>query len=164
MCWTPHTFHCRIRSYYGVELVGWPQTLPFTNLSKLPGGNKPLDELLIRWRSGELRFEHCKDLGIAPPEPQRRTRCDLGYRRPQSTQNPLSSRRRKAGKSDPKSVEIIEDSGSEIGDRPDTRSSDFAKDWEDDAEDESSVETIEDWSEPELVVDAIEDADDWVDP
>lgn len=161
MCWTPHTFHCRLHLRYGIELVGWPRKLPFTNLSKLPGGNVSLDKLLLRWRCGKLRFEHCKHSGIAPPGPQRRTRSDIGYRRPQSVQNPLSSRRRKAGKSDPKSVEVIEDSDSETGDRPDTHSSDLSEDSEDELEDESAIETIEDWSEPELVEDAIQDADDW---
>ncbi len=40
----------------GYTWAGWPAHIPFDNLSYIPGGDRPLEELKQLWKSGELRL------------------------------------------------------------------------------------------------------------
>ncbi|KAH9926187.1 uncharacterized protein B0H18DRAFT_1006863 [Fomitopsis serialis] len=74
MRYNEHDFweHVVRRLHY--KLVGWPPSTPFTNLSNLKGGRRPVEELLQLWSKGTLTFMH------------RACRCDL-----KSHRNPLTA-------------------------------------------------------------------------
>lgn len=41
---------------YGYKLDGWPEDIPFSNLSDIDGGAAPLKRLTRLWKAGTLRF------------------------------------------------------------------------------------------------------------
>jgi len=41
---------------YGIQLIGWPDGLPFTNLSDVQGGYRTMEMLWERWENGTMRF------------------------------------------------------------------------------------------------------------
>ncbi len=54
--WTTGTFSKRIVWKLGYTWAGWPAHIPFDNLSYIPGGDRPLEELKQLWKSGQLRL------------------------------------------------------------------------------------------------------------
>ena len=86
MRYNVHDFWHHVIRKHGYTLVGWPATIPFTNLSNLKGGRRPIDELLQLWNKGSLTFVRVKSLDEAlalkpRTERKRAARCDLGTHR-----------------------------------------------------------------------------------
>ncbi|KAH9887966.1 hypothetical protein C8Q73DRAFT_794410 [Cubamyces lactineus] len=71
MAWEPKTYGTRLVLDYGFVLEGWPDGLPFRNLSHVPGGNKSLLRLRELWDRSELRFKPAStdDLNKASRDP-----------------------------------------------------------------------------------------------
>jgi hypothetical protein len=105
---------------YQVIVEGWPESIPFTNLSKVSSVLPELEKLLYKWESGttywrtiddeeleQLRQEHNEKVESGEIN-QRRTRSDKGkkHKRPAGTEADKSGPRRKKYKS----AEVIEDS------------------------------------------------------
>lgn len=86
MRYNMHDFWHHVVHKHRYTLVGWPATIPFTNLSNLRGGRGPIDELLHLWSKGLLTFIRVKSLNEAlalkpRTERKRAARCDLGTHR-----------------------------------------------------------------------------------
>lgn len=86
MRYNEHDFWHHVVHKHGYKLVGWPATIPFTNLSNLKGGRHPIDELLGLWNKGILTFVRVHSLeealSLKPrKERKRAARCDLGTHR-----------------------------------------------------------------------------------
>ncbi|TFY51490.1 hypothetical protein EVJ58_g10537 [Rhodofomes roseus] len=56
MRYNVHDFWANVVRRLGYKLVGWPESIPFTNLSNLKGGRRPIEELLHLWNNGTLTF------------------------------------------------------------------------------------------------------------
>ncbi|KAL1938584.1 hypothetical protein VTO73DRAFT_11399 [Trametes versicolor] len=105
------------------RLVGWPEGVPFGNLSDIPGGQPVLEQLLSLWLEGKMYFEavddEYRDLAKrnpkavlpAPPPKRKAPRCfgpcgrnDIGKGRARPVTNPEGRplRRRKDGPLTPK--------------------------------------------------------------
>ncbi|KAG1791817.1 uncharacterized protein HD556DRAFT_1432770 [Suillus plorans] len=96
---------------YLVVIEGWPENIPFVNLSTVSSALPDLEMLLNKWETGEihwrdleedeyekLRQEHCEKVSSGEViEKRRRTRSDKGKKRNQPLDN--SGHRRKMYKS-----------------------------------------------------------------
>ncbi|KAI0355540.1 hypothetical protein OH77DRAFT_1402853, partial [Trametes cingulata] len=56
MRWSVKGYHKKIYTQYGLELVGWPDSIVFTNLSEVTGYTV-ISMLYVRWQLGEMKFE-----------------------------------------------------------------------------------------------------------
>ncbi|KAH9834177.1 uncharacterized protein C8Q71DRAFT_859832 [Rhodofomes roseus] len=56
MRYNEHDFWANIVCRLGYKLVGWPDSILFTNLSNVKGGRRPIEELLQLWNNGTLTF------------------------------------------------------------------------------------------------------------
>jgi hypothetical protein len=110
---------------YQVIIEGWPDNIPFRNLSDTSSPVSDLEDLLRRWRSGStywkkltarevqaLDQERDKQISngeVDVPVPRRR-RSDYGKKRPRTKQSDENNIRKKH-----KSKEILDSSDSESG-------------------------------------------------
>ncbi|EED79341.1 predicted protein [Postia placenta Mad-698-R] len=182
MSWTAVDFHQRVELPYGVALVGWPTNVARTNLSKI-GGCEILDDLLMKWQTGKMRFERLEPAKRPVRlELRRCTRSDTG-RSHVFVDKKVSLKRMRRGNKVPKSAPIIENSdvGSDadaaaegnIGSRAESadenesrickrRRLDLGNLGDDQNGNSSAPETIEDFSsDARSLAETIEDADDW---
>ena len=86
MRYNVHDFWRHVICKHGYKLIGWPTSIPFTNLSNLRGGRGPIEELLELWNKGVLAFVRVQSrdeaLALKPRVDRRRaSRCDLGTHR-----------------------------------------------------------------------------------
>jgi hypothetical protein len=98
---------------YQVAVEGWPDNIPFVNLSKVSSALPDLEMLLRKWKSGgiywkeldddeyqELRVDHDEKIESGKIiESRRRTRSDKGKKRARSFDNSKSGCRKKAYRS-----------------------------------------------------------------
>lgn len=108
MYWTPRKFYRYIVKPYRLRLVGWPQVMPFTNLSNIRGRMTTAFGLLLKmWDQGTLRFERITEAefstlnetsaapGISPPPKPWPGRCDVKKDRHRPVTNLLGLPRRR---------------------------------------------------------------------
>ncbi|KAI0688482.1 hypothetical protein C8T65DRAFT_589475 [Cerioporus squamosus] len=55
MRWTLESYHRNVYVGLGYELIGWPPSVPFTNLSDITGYER-IASLLSRWKTGKMYF------------------------------------------------------------------------------------------------------------
>ncbi|EPS94663.1 hypothetical protein FOMPIDRAFT_87309 [Fomitopsis schrenkii] len=86
MRYNEHDMWQHVVHKHGYRLVGWPESIPFVNLSRLKGGRRPIEELLELWNMGTLTFVRVESLdavfALKPRTNRKRaSRCDLGTHR-----------------------------------------------------------------------------------
>ena len=59
-----HTFPKDVIEKYHVTIIGWPDEIPFKNLSEISNLNK-LETLLQGWAQGTIRFGRLSDSAVA---------------------------------------------------------------------------------------------------
>ncbi|KAH7904733.1 hypothetical protein BJ138DRAFT_979063, partial [Hygrophoropsis aurantiaca] len=92
---------------YMVQIVGWPNDIPFANLSDISSALPDLQSLLRKWKSGVIRWEKVSDEELKRlmeehdakiengeiEDPRRRTRSDKGKRRQKRAHKTSSAKR-----------------------------------------------------------------------
>ncbi|TFY79470.1 hypothetical protein EWM64_g4542 [Hericium alpestre] len=80
---------------YGVEIEGWPKTIPFKDPSETYVRRQPLEKLILAWKEGHAKFTRLIEADLFERREQHRmqleacrvanpqTRVDAGERRPQ---------------------------------------------------------------------------------
>ncbi|KAH9923036.1 uncharacterized protein B0H18DRAFT_1015771 [Fomitopsis serialis] len=82
MRYNEHDFWKHVIKRFRYKLVGWPESIPFKDLSEVKGGQGPVAELLHLWYKGKLAFVRVESASeVAALKPQtvrtRASRCDL---------------------------------------------------------------------------------------
>ncbi|KAH7922382.1 hypothetical protein BV22DRAFT_974595, partial [Leucogyrophana mollusca] len=63
---------------YQVKIVGWPDNVPFGNLSQVSSALPDLQALLRKWQSGAIRWEHIDDDELARLREKRNQQLESG--------------------------------------------------------------------------------------
>lgn len=122
MRWNKPDFDREIGGPYGLDLIGWPvqDNVPFTNCSRLQGGNRMFRDLMGKWENGSLYFKQtCPPMNLLAvgalvrvPRYQK-TRCDIKTTPQRVIVQQPEGKSRKQIKAGPKSVPVIESSDAE---------------------------------------------------
>ena len=105
-------YHCNVVHRYQVAIDGWPEDIPFANLSDVSSSLPQLELLLQRWKSGAIHWKTLSDEEVEELQEKRdrliengeveartrHTRSDKGKKRKHhpSDNNPLSRKKHKS--------------------------------------------------------------------